>query len=57
MASMGQQAIKCSVQSCKFNNRTNACTLSDISVAQEPPANEAKHKSDTICGSFEVEMM
>ena len=57
MARLGEQAIKCSVQSCKFNSKTSACTLADINIVQEPPSTEAKHKTDTICGSFVAESM
>ena len=56
MARLGEQAIKCNVNSCKFNNKSRCCTLSDIIVGQEPPTTNAKYKADTICGSFEAEM-
>ena len=57
MARLGEQAIKCNVNSCKFNNKSRCCTLSDIIVGQEPPTTNAKYKADTICGSFEAEML
>ena len=57
MANLGEQEIKCSVQSCKYNSKQRACTLHDITVAQEPASVEAKSKKDTVCGSFEAEMM
>ena len=57
MARQGEQSIKCSVCSCKFNNKSRACTLSDVTVVQEPPSTDAKCKKDTECGSFEAELI
>ena len=57
MAHLGEQSIKCSVKSCKHNNKSNACVLSGITVNQEPPVTDAKNKMDTVCGSFEADML
>ena len=55
MARLGEQAIKCNVNSCRFNNKARACTLSDIIVGQEPQTINARQKTDTVCGSFEAD--
>ena len=55
MANFGSQAINCGVHSCRFNDKSTACTLSDIVVGQEQSAAEAMSKHDTVCGSFEAE--
>ncbi|MDR0958493.1 MAG: DUF1540 domain-containing protein [Clostridiales bacterium] len=54
---MGSQTIKCNVASCKYNDNSHACSLSDINVGHEPPSNEAKRKTDTLCSSFETNLM
>ena len=47
----GNQEIKCSVRSCRYNDQTKNCTLSDITVGCGS-AGEAKSKSETVCSSF-----
>lgn len=49
----GNQQIKCNVQSCRFNDKVNYCTLADIEVGSS--TFDAQHKNDTECTSFEVE--
>ena len=55
MTAAGHQEIKCSVRSCRFNDQTRYCTLSDITVGQDGAPGEAKSKKDTICASFAAE--
>ena len=57
MANLGEQSIKCSVQSCKHNNGQHVCGLADITVGQEPAAVNARSKKDTLCSSFEAGIM
>lgn len=45
------QSIKCRVDSCKHHDRSQYCTLSDITVGSE--CNCSKEKCDTECASFE----
>ncbi len=53
MANVGSQEIKCSVQSCKYNDKTRYCTLNDIVVGSS--TTEASSKQHTDCMSFECE--
>ena len=48
----GHQEIKCSVKSCRYNDKTRYCTLTDITVGNDGMMGEAKSKRDTICASF-----
>lgn len=50
----GNQEIRCSVQNCRYNDKSNSCTLSDIEVGET--TYDAQHKKDTECGSFESEI-
>ncbi len=52
MSQAGNQEIKCSVQTCRYNDKSRFCTLEDITVGSEPA--EAKSKQETICKSFDV---
>lgn len=50
----GNQEIKCKVQSCRYNDKSNYCTLSDIEVGETNF--DAQHKKDTECNSFKPEI-
>lgn len=54
MAQAGSQEIKCSVQTCRYNDKSRFCTLSDIVVGSE--TGDAKSKLETECKSFEADM-
>lgn len=47
----GHQEIKCRVETCKFHDSTDCCTLSDIVVGADTC--ECKKTSETKCMSFE----
>lgn len=47
------QEIKCTVKSCKYNDKVKYCTLSEISVGES--CCSAKTKAQTDCMSFELE--
>ena len=49
------QEIKCSVTSCKFNDKSRFCSLNDIVVGNDSRDGNAKSKKDTECVSFEAE--
>lgn len=50
------QRIKCEVQSCKFQDKTNNyCDLSEIEVGCDCNKKEAKNIGATICKSFEYD--
>ena len=53
MAEAGKQEIRCSVDSCRFNDHTQYCTLSNIMVGSDSTAGEAHNKRETECVSFE----
>ncbi|MBE6012506.1 DUF1540 domain-containing protein [Anaeropeptidivorans aminofermentans] len=50
---MADQEIKCRVETCRYHNKENMCTLRDIVVGKQN--NSPNSKSDTECASFEVE--
>ncbi|MCC8013889.1 MAG: DUF1540 domain-containing protein [Eubacterium sp.] len=45
------KAIKCRVDSCRYHDRSQYCTLTDITVGKECDC--SKEKCDTECTSFE----
>lgn len=53
MGRPSSQVIKCSVKSCKFNDKVQYCTLDDILVGSHDK--QAKSKQETDCMSFEPE--
>lgn len=48
---MANQTIKCRVDSCKYHDKSEYCTLKDIVVGQQ--CHEAKDCRETECLSFE----
>lgn len=50
---MANKDIKCSVNTCRYNDKNLYCTLSDITVGSEEFSPHSKR--DTECVSFEVE--
>jgi len=48
------QVIKCSVKSCKYNDKVKYCTLDDILVGEH--VTNAKSKHETDCMSFEPDV-
>ncbi len=55
-ADEGHQAIKCKVESCKYQNCDNkCCTLGEIEVDCTCNQNDATDKKETICKSFECD--
>lgn len=50
---MVKQKINCNVESCKYNDHDNLCTLSNIVVGSN--SNCVSDKCDTECVSFEAE--
>lgn len=54
MAKPSDQIIKCGVKSCKFNDKTKYCTLSDITVGQTCYC--ATEKAQTDCMNFQIDM-
>jgi len=51
---MPNQQIKCNVNSCKFNDHSHKCGLSDITVGNCEPQ-DAHFRDETECDSFEAE--
>ncbi len=45
------KAIRCNVESCRFHDRSQYCTLEGIKVGSECDC--SKEKCDTECASFE----
>ena len=45
--------IKCKVDSCRYNEAKDHCTLSSISVSNDAPMHEAESTHETQCSSFE----
>ncbi len=50
---MANQEIKCNVHSCKYNDKSRYCSLSDIVVGTTN--SDVHEKCDTECVSFEIE--
>lgn len=49
------QKIKCTVNSCKYNDTSNKlCSLDKISISCTCNSNNCKSYKETICGSFET---
>jgi len=49
---LGNQAIKCSVESCKYYHQ-NACTLKQIQVSACMNANSGNPEDESMCASYE----
>lgn len=50
---MPQQKINCNVETCKYNNHSSLCTLTNIVVGSNSDC--VSEKCDTECLSFETE--
>ncbi len=50
---MSSQEIKCGVQSCKFNDRHNMCTLKAIQVSPSPDGSDGTPDGESFCGSYD----
>lgn len=48
------QKIYCSVESCKFNNQNNRCSLSEIKVTPKKNCH-TKNITESNCASYECE--
>ena len=51
MSNVGNQAIKCSVETCKFHDTSDYCKLTDVVIGSEKQ--DAKSVCETECKSFE----
>lgn len=50
---MSNQKIKCTVDSCKFNNCNDSlCELSQIEVKSCPGCSNGKASDESMCGSY-----
>lgn len=50
---MSNQKIKCTVESCKFNNCNDSlCELSQIEVKSCPGCSSGKASDESMCGSY-----
>jgi hypothetical protein len=51
-----QSTVGCSVNSCKFNDKSHRCTLQDITIGSGQNSGEARTKKETECESFVSEI-
>ena len=53
MASKGKQTIYCSVESCKYNEKSEHCSLENIEVAPCNHVHSGKAEEESLCRSYE----
>lgn len=49
-----EQHIRCNVESCVYNTRTNGCSLQSIQVSPCPGGASGDPKDESMCASYEV---